>query len=1076
MPDAGRGSNGDGLGGSPTAGASPRVAADHEPAQDNGAFALLLGCFFVSGLAALIYQTAWTREFAFVFGTSELAIATVLAAYMGGLAAGAALAARVAPRIRRPILAYGVLELSIALAALAVPLGILLAQKLYQVSFSASGQPPGEGGLATALFYLVCSFAILFVPTGLMGATLPLLARHAVRSDAELGSRIGLLYATNTAGAVVGTVLAGFLLLPTIGLRNTVWVAVMGNALVFGIATLLARKVPARELSSAPVAARLFDRRSWILPLMLASGVASFSYEVLWTRLLGHVLGASVYAFATMLATFLAGIAIGSWIASRRATSAARSARAFSLAQLGTAAFSLLAFQMLDELPDLSLRLAELGLTARFADAALAALVLLPAAMCIGSTYPFAVRILARGEADAGPASARVYSWNTVGGIIGAVSAGFATLPLLEYAGTTALAVGLNLCLAALGAFLFSPARRWIAAISATSLVALVALPMDPPWRLIRNVPIASQAAGGSLRFFKVGRSATVTVRDRRGAWHLATNGLPEATIQPPGGRSTNSRVASWLGAAAMMARPDAKTMLMVGLGGGSALAHVPPGFESIDVIELEPEVVHANRLLSADRKTDVLNDPRVTLTINDARSAMLLSRTRYDAIVSQPSHPWTAGSSHLYTREFFELARSRLTHDGVLVQWMGLRFVDLELAKILVATLLEVFPNVRVYLPSRGAMLLLGSEAQLSLESGVARALSAMPHAFDDMAVFGPADVAAALVLDEAGARRFSEGSRISTDDFNLLQTLSPLVMRKQGQYLDIEEAFRAFEPLDPNDPQWNSVYLIRRLAQTGFRERARRLAGLISDAAKRDTANAMVDLAENKTGEATTRLERALALDPQSAEALLGLIRIAQARDRLSHDRLSDRASDPTSLRRPPQDSRLEKIVDPGDNLTAALLRGFRLERAQDWKAIEALEGTLASAHPHAPHYGPAMRLRAYWRVASTDPERSREALKLLDSMGPLTGSPSVLLLRARAAAQAGFGRGAVTTLFELVELVAKMGATRQATGGQYGVDALAILNTLGKNSSPPGQLSVLRRALQQIAQGGKSSAGRS
>ncbi len=158
------------------------------PASD--AFGLIALCFFLSGFAALIYQTAWMRRFGFVFGTSELAVATVLAAYMLGLAAGAAAAGRLAPRLRRPIRAYGIVELGIALAALAVPLGIRASNVLYVSLFATTDALPAEGGLAKALFYLVCSFAILLVPTGLMGATLPLLARHAVRRQREIGSHI----------------------------------------------------------------------------------------------------------------------------------------------------------------------------------------------------------------------------------------------------------------------------------------------------------------------------------------------------------------------------------------------------------------------------------------------------------------------------------------------------------------------------------------------------------------------------------------------------------------------------------------------------------------------------------------------------------------------------------------------------------------------------------------------------------------------------------------------------------------------------------------------------------------------
>src|SRR5262245_10005764 len=217
-------------------------------------FLWLLGCFFLSGLAALIYETAWTHEFAFVFGTSELAVATVLAAYMGGLAAGAALAGRYGTRIARPVLAYGLLELGIAIAALAVPLSIAASRWLYVALFGSQDVLPDAGGLATALFYLACSFGILLVPTAMMGATLPLLVRHSVRSDREIGRRIGALYATNTAGAVAGTLLGAFVLLPAIGLRATIAAAAGVNALVFGAAWAVSRSAaaPATETAELP--------------------------------------------------------------------------------------------------------------------------------------------------------------------------------------------------------------------------------------------------------------------------------------------------------------------------------------------------------------------------------------------------------------------------------------------------------------------------------------------------------------------------------------------------------------------------------------------------------------------------------------------------------------------------------------------------------------------------------------------------------------------------------------------------------------------------------------------------------
>src|SRR5262245_45508632 len=409
-------------------------------------FFLLLLCFFLSGLAALLYETAWAREFEFVFGTSELAVVSVLAAYMAGLATGSAAAGRFVTRVRRPVLWYGLLELGIAASALAVPLGIRGATWLLTAAVGGRSAPPDAGEVSAAFFYVGAAFVVLVIPTALMGATLPLLARHAVRSDEELGRRVGTLYATNTFGAVVGTLATAFVLLPEIGLRATVYVGAGMNALVFLAAALLSRAVgPAAETPDA--SARRPLRFHWVLPLVALSGAVSFSYEVLWTRLIGQLVGGTIQGFATMLASFLLGIALGSAVAARLARNPASAARGFASAQLGTAALSLLAFAFLDRVPDLAQELGAGHAGALGGNALIAALVLLPGSLCIGAVFPFAVRLLARDETEAGPAAAHVYVWNTVGSITGALASGFLLLPWLRFDGTIALAAGANLAL-----------------------------------------------------------------------------------------------------------------------------------------------------------------------------------------------------------------------------------------------------------------------------------------------------------------------------------------------------------------------------------------------------------------------------------------------------------------------------------------------------------------------------------------------------------------------------------------------------------------------------------------------------
>ena len=248
---------------------------------------------------------------------------------MGGLALGAALAERFLPRVTRPVLTYGLLEIGIAASAIfVVPALLWLANVALQSLFGGQPTPPDSDHAGTTLFYLVSAFVALALPTTLMGATLPMLARYAVAEEAQIGRRIGLLYAMNTAGAVGGALLTAFVLLPELGLTRTIWIAAALNAIVFLLAVALARRMPyekrskgysrrcvaavsGRPRASANIPSRRFPGPAWVLPLMLLAGAVAFFQEVLWTRMLSHVVGSSIYAFGVMVASFLAGIALG---------------------------------------------------------------------------------------------------------------------------------------------------------------------------------------------------------------------------------------------------------------------------------------------------------------------------------------------------------------------------------------------------------------------------------------------------------------------------------------------------------------------------------------------------------------------------------------------------------------------------------------------------------------------------------------------------------------------------------------------------------------------------------------------
>jgi spermidine synthase len=972
-------------------------------------FVIVAVCFFLSGFAALIYETAWTREFSFVFGTSELAVATVLAAYMAGLAGGAAVGGRIAERTERALSLYGFLELGVGVAALLVPVALAGATQLLVVLFGGQSEFAETNPLAISSFYLITTFLIVMVPTGFMGATLPLLSRHAVKRDSEVGSKIGALYSINTVGAVAGTLTAAFVLLPRLGIRETVYVAVAVNALVFLVAMVLVRVArleskaaePDAVPSTPPITAAP-RRIHFIQPLMLVSGALSFTYEVLWVRLLSQMVGGGVYGFATMLASFLLGIALGSGIASRLATTRDRSLRFFVAAQVGIAVLTAIAFRAIDKVPALA-KYFDVKMSLSF-DVAVAGLILLPSAVCIGATFPLAVRIVAKGSDDAGPASARVYSWNTVGAIIGSIGAAFVLLPELGFRSTIVLGICTNLTLAGLALFFGSEKRKAIAIPVVVAIVLVLLLPGEP-WQMLLSSPLHRNTKQGKIDFFSVGRGATVLVTaDSPTRWRLSTNGLPESMIasdaEPPG----QIRIAVLLGQLGPMLRPQAKSMMVVGLGGGVTVEDIPRNIERIDVIELEEEVVAANRWLSERRAVDPLSDPRIHVHVNDARSALFLTDQKFDVIAAQASHPWTGGAAHLYTGEFFKLISDHLTDEGVFVQWIGRTFVDVPLVKTLVRTLHQHFKYVHVY----KEILFVSSNSPLPDRLDLEALLAQDPGFSERTGIYQAEDLASFLLMDAETSREFATDGQLTSDDRNLLQMRSPLLRRapeKQAKRSQraINEAYHQYDPLPRliADKEVNPVHLIQRVRAYPQVERARNLAKNLEDPIQKERLRLL------KPGNTAGRLglEAFLTQHPDDSIVRAALLRHYFKRIGVG----------PTTT--------LPEFVGGYTDKEQIVTKATLLHRRANWSGLQAIDDQLAEVTPVHPLYIEAAILRIDWRIATGDSVRGTEAVKISSDAYLATNFQHLLILRARAAVNAN----------QMDTAIASLARINQKRGGQ-------------------------------------------
>jgi spermidine synthase len=990
-----------------------RTAVNSRPSIPGWTTAACLLCFFLSGFASLIYQTAWTRQFALVFGTTEVAVTTVLAAYMAGLGIGAWLVQRSLPYIERPVLVYAWIELTLGASAVAiVPALIAASDWTLRALFGHQASPLGGVHFTSLSALQVCgAFAALAAPTICMGATLPLITQHVVTNDRQVGGRVGAFYAVNTSGAVVGALVGTLWLLPAIGLSRTIWFAAMTNVIVFLVALAV---VPAsgrrRTGFSAAWAAASRTAVSpppspfWILPLMFVSGGLALYQEVLWTRLLTHVLGSSLYAFGIMVASFLTGISLGAALGATLARDRRNAVPLFVFAQLASALAAAAAYWVLES----SFTAAPTAATTP-----LMATVLVPVALFGGASFPLAVRILARRTEDAAPATARVYAWNTFGAIAGALLGGFFLIPWLRYEGAVRLAVEASALLAIASIWLLQrPSRGLAVSVSVIGLAIMALFRPGLPTHLLMTSPLRISNEG-RLVYYDTGRSATVVVLAQDGSLAYRTNGLPEALVEM---RGSPPRVSGekWLIPLAILARPSAESLLVVGYGGGVILEDVPASVKRIDVMEIEPKVIDANVAVRGLRERDPLADPRIHVVFNDARAALNLSERRYDAIISQPSHPWTAAASHLYTREFMRQAREHLNENGVFALWMNLSFVDEPLLRSLTDTLLDVFSEVRVYRPDPFTLVFLGASQRLDPEKAMESAVTAAgtsppPSQFARLGINTSEDLLAALAADTTGLREIARGAPPVTDDHNRLATSTVYRPGKSpaGKVIAPAAVDRLFAPFDVlrtlggtqtehavTGPGLSLDYIARKLAVTasidpGAHNRLTVLADAIAPSSEAGyEVNAIRLTVDGDRDAAGDLIQEGLARYPES-----GTLRYEHIKPWLT------RLARGTATR---------EIVTQAAKLTGsagAVVQGTALAADHRWSELAASDAMLASAAWTDAWKFDSIDLRVQWRLhleGTTDLRRryGDEAIGIIDAAVVVEPQTMLYALRVQSA----------------------------------------------------------------------------
>ena len=755
---------------------------------------LVAPLLFGSGFCALIYQTSWLREFRLVFGVSTAATAAVLGVFMAGLGFGGIILGRLTEKKERPLAFYAQLELLIGATAALSPLLILAARYLYIAigGTEALGITMGTG------VRLIVAALIIGPPTFLMGGTLPAAARAVVKSDDVMRRSVGLLYGTNTLGAVAGALVGTFYCFENFGNRLTLWLAAALNILIAVVALRISKSTigTASDGSSQPTQADTIPRANSKLVLSAAAivGFAFFLMEMVWYRMLGPLLGGSTFSFGLILAVALLGISVGGAAYAFIHLRQSASLRLFALTCAAEAFCIALPYAFGDRVAMVAMLLRPLG-TLGFAGhvvawAELCFIVVFPAAFFAGLQFPLLIALLGSGKNIVGSHTGMAYAWNTTGALLGSLAGGFLLMPLVSAPGVWKIVVVL-LCAVALLAVLCAwrepqPLVRSIAPIVIIAL-ALLMLTATGPTAFWRH----SQIGVGRLRQYEASRNERrdlVQTARRQTFWD--TDGIESSVALENSdglayivnGRSdgnakidAGTQIMSGLIGAAL--HPLPLRALVIGLGSGSTggwLAAVP-SIERVDLIELEPAMLKvAEKCAPVNR--DALQNPKLHIVIGDARERLLTTRQKYDLIVSEPSHPYRAGVAGLFTREFYQSVEQRLEQDGIFCQWVQAFEVDDRTIQIIYRTLSSVFPNIETWQTEDRDLLLVATRKPIQYKFDALRSrLSEEP--FKDALLYtwaaeGVEDFLAHYLGNESIADSLRDmGSTLNTDNRTVIE-----------------------------------------------------------------------------------------------------------------------------------------------------------------------------------------------------------------------------------------------------------------------------------------------------------------
>jgi spermidine synthase len=683
---------------------------------------LILGVFVLSGAAALIDEIVWSRQLVLVFGNTTQAVSAILTGFFGGMAIGSAVGGRIADRVRSPLRMYGILELVLVAVVLVTPVSFRLIGELYRGTYQGLETAPA----ALALVRVVLAVLALAPATVLMGATLPTLTRYLSRT-AELSSAFSRLYAANTIGAIVGTALAGFILIELLGLSGALAVGA-GCSAVAGLAAIVfsrgtpsaaaTQRLPATQMAGTRRAPRL------ALAVAFTSGLTSLGYQVTWTRLLASGTGNTTYVFSTILTTFLIGIALGAVIFAAVRARVGDPMRLLAGSQIVAAVLAIAGLALVlvaphEPTPGRAIETLQILVGSTF-------LTVLPVTVMLGIAFPASSALLPDDQDHAGAGSGSLLASNTVGAIAGSLVIPFVLIPLL---GSPLLVAGLALANAVVGIVLAwrlieGRSSRLLAATGALVAIAILA---TAAWPRLLVQPNEAYLTSIKAPIFDSTEDEIASVQaGQRGStrelWVAGTS-MTLLTVD-----------AKLMPILPLIARPDSHRALVVAFGMGSAFRGALIAGLKTDAVELVPSVPRMFRWYYDDAAA-VLADPNGRVIIADGRNHLALTDERFDIIVTDPPPPIeSSGAAVISSLEYYEAGRDHLTDGGIMMQWVPFGGPVTELLDH-VRTFASVFPEVTIVKGAGGyGIYMLGSTRPVEFSDDDIRTVLARPGVLEDI------------------------------------------------------------------------------------------------------------------------------------------------------------------------------------------------------------------------------------------------------------------------------------------------------------------------------------------------------